>query len=82
MPRATVDKREAVTALSEASPVERRAEAIAATVGDAVTQGVATNADIADVRAALAALGARLTWRIVTIAVAVAGVPIAVVKLA
>ena len=82
MPRATVDTREAATALSEAGPVARRPEAIAATVRDAVIQGVATNADIADVRAALAALGTRLTWRIVTIAVAVAGVLIAVVKLA
>ena len=61
MPRATADTREAVTALSEAGPVARQAEAIAATVRDAITQGVATNADIADARADLAALGARLT---------------------
>ena len=45
-------------------------------------EGVATKADIADVRTDLAALEARLTWRIVTVVVAVAGVAIAVLKLA
>lgn len=74
MPSATFDTHEAVKALSEAGLNERQAEAITATVRDAVTEGVATKAD-------LAALEARLTWRIVTVAVAVAGVAIAVVKL-
>ena len=81
MPSATFDTHEAVKALSEAGLNERQAEAITATVRDAVTEGVATKADIADVRADLAALEARLTWRIVTIAVAVAGVAIAVLKM-
>ena len=82
MPSATFDTHEAVKALSEAGLDERQAEAITATVRDAVTQGAAASADIADVRADLAALEARLTRRIATIAVAVAGVPIAVLKLA
>ena len=79
MPSATFDTHEfdtheAVKALSEAGLNERQAEAITATVRDAVAEGVATKAD-------LAALEARLTWHLVTVAVAVAGVAIAVIKL-
>ena len=48
---------------------------------DAVTEDMATKADIADVRAEFAALEARQTRCIVTIAVAVVGAALAVVKL-
>ena len=46
-------------------------------VRDAVTEGVATKADIAALKADIAALKAELTWRMVILA----GVVIAAVKL-
>ena len=52
-----------------------------ATAGDAVIEGAAAKAHIASSRAGLAALEARLTWRIVRVALAMPGVATAVVKL-
>ena len=67
---ATFDTCAAAKALREAGFDEGQAEAAVAMVRDAVTEGVATKADIA-------ALKAELTWRMVILA----GVVIAAVKL-
>lgn len=67
---ATFDTYAAAKTLREAGFNEGRAEAAVAMVRDAVTEGVATKAD-------LAALKAELTWRMAILA----GVVIAAVKL-
>ena len=54
------DTHKAVKALKEAGADERLAEAVVATVGDAMGENVATKADIAAVRSDISALEARL----------------------
>ncbi len=74
---ATFDTYAAAKMLREAGFNEGQAEAAVAMVRDAVTEGVATKADIAALKADIAALKAELTWRMVILA----GVVIAAVKL-
>ena len=74
---ATFDTYAAAKTLREAGFNEGQAEAAVAMVRDAVTEGVATKADIAALKADLAALKAELTWRMVILD----GVVIAAVKL-
>ncbi len=74
---ATFDTYAAAKMLREAGFNEGQAEAAVAMVRDAVTEGVATRADIAALKADIAALKAELTWRMVILA----GVVIAAVKL-
>ena len=74
---ATFDTYAAAKMLREAGFNEGQAEAAVAMVRDAVTEGVATKADIVALKADIAALKAELTWRMVILA----GVVIAAVKL-
>ncbi len=76
MPSATFDTHEAVKRLTDAGIGE--AEAITATMRDAVAEGVATKADL---RAELAALESRLTIRMAAFVLAGAGLTIALLKL-
>ncbi len=78
MPSATFDTHAAVKALTEAGIGQTEAEAITDTVRDAVIEGLATKADL---RAEIAALEARMTWRMVALAIAQAGIVVALIKL-
>ena len=78
MPSATFDTHEAVKRLTDAGIGEAEAEAITATMRDAVAEGVATKADL---RAELAALESRLTIRMAAFVLAGAGLTIALLKL-
>lgn len=78
MPSATFDTHAAVKRLSDAGLDQAEAEAITDTLREAVSEGVATKADL---RAEIAALESRLTWRMVALAVAQAGIVVALIKL-
>ena len=75
---ATFDTYAAAKALRDAGFDERQAEAAVAMVRDAVTEGVATKADL---RAEIAGLETRLTFRLGGLVVAVGGLVVALVKL-
>ncbi len=75
------DTHKAVKALKEAGADERLAEAVVATVGDAMGENVATKADIAAVRSDIAALEARLYRHLWIMAVGIVGLTVALVKL-
>lgn len=86
------DTHKAVKALKEAGADERLAEAVVATVGDAMGENVATKADIATVRSDIAteiagvrsdiaALEARLYRHLWIMAVGIVGLTVALVKL-
>ena len=80
MNTATFDTYAAAKRLRDAGFDERQAEAAVSIVRDAAgadREQLATKADLAEVRADLAALEARLTWRLVGIAAAI----VAAVKL-
>ena len=80
MNAATFDTYTAAKRLRDAGFDERQAEAAVSMVRDAAgadREQLATKADLAEVRADLAALEARLTWRLVGIAAAI----VAAVKL-
>ena len=80
MNAAAFDTYTAAKRLRDAGFDERQAEAAVSMVRDAAGAGrgqLATKADLAEVRADLAALEARLTWRLVGIAAAI----VAAVKL-
>ena len=64
---ATFDTHAAVRALEEAGMDTPQAEAVTETVRTAVVQGVATKADIGDLRTDLEKLRADLTWRMVLV---------------
>lgn len=75
---AAFDTYAAAKALRDAGFDERQAEAAVAMVRDAVTEGVATKADL---RAEIAGLETRLTIRLGGLVVAVGGLAVALVKL-
>lgn len=75
---ATFDTYAAAKALREAGFDEAQAEAAVAMVRDAVTEGVATKADL---RAEIAGLETRLTIRLGGLVIAVGGLVVALVKL-
>lgn len=75
------DTHKAVKALKEAGADERLAEAVVATVGDAMGENVATKADIAAVRSDISALEARLYRHLWIMAVGIVGLTVALVKL-
>lgn len=79
------DIHRAVKALCEAGAAEPLAEAVVATVGDAITGDVATKADIAEIRAELKAeiggLEARLYRHLWIMAVGIVGLTVILVKL-
>ena len=75
---AAFDTYAAAKALRDAGFDERQAEAAVAMVRDAVTEGVATKADL---RAEIAGLEMRLTIRLGGLVVAVGGLVVALVKL-
>ena len=75
---AAFDTYAAAKALRDAGFDERQAEAAVAMVRDAVTEGVATKADL---RAEIAGLETRLTIRLGGLVVAVGGLVVALVKL-
>ena len=74
MSDAAFDTLKAAEALREAGIEEAHAKAIASTMRDAVTEGVATKAD-------LAALETRLTVRLYGVALAAGAAVVALVKL-
>ncbi len=59
------DTLKASESLAAAGIAEPHAKAIAGTMRDAVTEGVATKSDIARLETDLAAMEARMTWRVV-----------------
>ncbi len=63
------DTHKAVSDLTDAGVPAPQAEAIVGTVKTAITEGIATKADLAEIKGELksemAALETRLTWRIV-----------------
>ena len=67
----TFDTLTAARALEDAGMDAKQAAAVTTTIRSAVAEGVAIRADIADLRTELAAMEARLTWRMVLIAGAV-----------
>ena len=75
---ATFDTYAAAKALREAGFDEAQAEAAVAMVRDAVTEGVATKADL---RAEIVGLETRLTIRLGGLVIAVGGLVVALVKL-
>ena len=75
---ATFDTHAAAKALREAGFDEAQAEAAVAMVRDAVTEGVATKADL---RAEIVGLETRLTIRLGGLVIAVGGLVVALVKL-
>ncbi len=75
------DTHKAVKALKEAGADERLAEAVVATVGNAMGENVATKADIAAVRSDIAALEARLYRHLWIMAAGIVGLTVALVKL-
>lgn len=79
------DIHRAVKALCEAGAAEPLAEAVVATVGDAIAGDVATKADIAEIRAELKAeiggLEARLYRHLWIMAVGIVGLTVTLVKL-
>lgn len=79
------DTHRAVKALCEAGAAEPLAEAVVATVGDAIGGNVATKADIAEVRAELKAeiggLEARLYRHLWIMAAGIVGLTVTLVKL-
>lgn len=78
MTGATFDTYTAAKALRDAGFDEAQAEAAVAMVRDAVTEGVATKADL---RAEIAGLETRLTIRLGGLVIAVGGLVVALVKL-
>ena len=78
MTSAAFDTLKAVETLREAGVEEAHAKAIANTVRDAVTEGVATKADL---RAAVAELKADMFKAVIGIVVANAGLTFAIVRL-
>lgn len=74
MSDAAFDTLKAAEALREAGVEEAHAKAIASTMRDAVTEGVATKAD-------LAALETRLTVRLYGVALAAGAAVVALIKL-
>ena len=79
------DPYKAVKALREAGADEALAEAVVATVGDAIGGNVATKADLAEVKAelkaALAEMEARLLRHLRVMAAGIVGLTVALVKL-
>ncbi len=79
------DTYKAVKALREAGADEALAEAVVATVGDAIGGNVATKADLAEVKAelkaALAEMEARLLRHLWIMAAGIVGLTVALVKL-
>lgn len=82
------DTHKAVKALREAGANESLAEAVVATVGDAIGGNVATKIDIAEVKADIAALkteiasvGARVYRHLWAMAASIVGLTVALVKL-
>ncbi len=82
------DTHKAVKALKEAGADERLAEAVVATVGDAMGENVATKSDIpfvrsdiAVVRSDISALEARLYRHLWIMAAGIVGLTVALVKL-
>ena len=79
------DTHRAVKALCEAGAAEPLAEAVVATVGEAIGGNVATKADIAEVRAELKAeiggLEARLYRHLWIMAAGIVGLTVTLVKL-
>ena len=72
------DTHAAVKALTGAD--EPLAAAVVAVAQDAsanIGQALATRADVADLRTDLAALEARLAWRLITAGIAIAGIAVA-----
>ena len=68
-------------ALREAGADEALAEAVVATVGDAIGSNVATKADLAEVKAELAEMEARLHRHLWVMAAGIVGLTVALVKL-
>ncbi len=79
------DTYKAVKALREAGADEALAEAVVATVGDAIGGNVATKADLAEVKAELKAdlaeMEARLLRHLWVMAAGIVGLTVALVKL-
>ena len=79
------DTHKAVKALQAAGAAEPLAEAVVATVGEAVGENVATKADIAEVKAELktelAEMEARLHRHLWIMAAGIVGLTVALVKL-
>ena len=79
------DTHKAVKALKEAGADERLAEAVVATVGNAMGENMATKADVeavrSDVAAQIAALEARLYRHLWIMAASIVGLTVALVKL-
>lgn len=79
------DTHKAVKALREAGADEALAEAVVATVGDAIDGNVATKADLAEVKAELktelAEMEARLHRHLWVMAAGIVGLTVALVKL-
>lgn len=74
------DTHAAVKTLTSAGADEPLAAAVVAVAQDAsadMGHALATRADVADLRTDLAALEARLAWRLITAGIAIAGIAVA-----
>ena len=75
------DTHKAVKALKEAGFDDAQAEAVVATVGDAIGGNVATKSDIADLKSAIAELKADIFRQLWLMAAGIVGLTVALVKL-